>query len=189
MAEVLAESSRAPDKPVDELEKERAWWWAAEKRRSKRLDYLRKAIWKKGRIGGTFAPGLKASMTEILLRTDGWKQNVGTWPSCLHYARMHAYITDNIPIFITDHAQIVGYLGESPSTFRSGAEDTYQEPDIIPEPVDENLKILAEIGDYWVSHAAYGTFLNTFDPEDLMKIMGGQIHNHINILNSRRKWT
>ena len=33
MAEVLAQKSSAPDKPVEELEKDRAWWWAAEKKR------------------------------------------------------------------------------------------------------------------------------------------------------------
>ena len=27
------------DKAIEELEKERAWWWLAEKKRSKRLDY------------------------------------------------------------------------------------------------------------------------------------------------------
>ena len=175
MAEVLAEQSRAPDMPVEELEKERAWWWAAEKKRSKRLDYLRKAIWKKGRIGGTFSPGLKASMQDIVLRTEGYKANAGVWPSCLRFARMEAHIIDNIPIFITDHSQVVGYLGESPSTFRSSAEGTYNEPDIIPEPAEENLKILAEVGDYWLKEGPHRAYLNTFDPEDLMKVMGGQI--------------
>ena len=52
MAEVIADKSLAPDKSVEELEKERAWWWAAEKKRSPRLDYLRKAMWKKGQAGG-----------------------------------------------------------------------------------------------------------------------------------------
>ena len=42
---------------VEELEKKQEWWWAAEKKRSKRLDYLRKAIWKKGCIGGKYNPG------------------------------------------------------------------------------------------------------------------------------------
>ena len=39
-------------KDIKELENERKRWWAAEKGRSKRLNYLRKAVWKKGRKGG-----------------------------------------------------------------------------------------------------------------------------------------
>ena len=46
------------DRPIEELEKEKSWWWAAEKRRSKRLDYLRKGIYKQGPIGRTYSPGL-----------------------------------------------------------------------------------------------------------------------------------
>ena len=37
---------------IEEFEKKQEWWWAAEKQRSQRLDYLRKAVWKKGAIGG-----------------------------------------------------------------------------------------------------------------------------------------
>jgi len=45
---------------IKELEKNQEWWRVAELKRSKRLDYLRKAMWKKGAIGGLYAPGIKS---------------------------------------------------------------------------------------------------------------------------------
>jgi hypothetical protein len=37
-----------------DAEANQQWWWAAEKKRSRRLNYLRKAMWKKGAIGGLY---------------------------------------------------------------------------------------------------------------------------------------
>jgi len=54
-------------KTIKELEEKQQWWWAAEKKRSKRLDYLRKAIWKKGAVGGLYAPGVKSAGSERLI--------------------------------------------------------------------------------------------------------------------------
>jgi formate C-acetyltransferase/benzylsuccinate synthase len=61
---------------VERLEKEGAWWWLAEGKRSKRLDYLRKAVWKKGALGGAYAPGIKVGLERPLLFTESWKENV-----------------------------------------------------------------------------------------------------------------
>ena len=60
---------------IEDLENKREWWWAAEKKRSKRLDYLRKAVWKKGRKGGMYEPGLKIGLERPLLFTEAWKEN------------------------------------------------------------------------------------------------------------------
>ncbi|GAB6162499.1 hypothetical protein JCM12298_16580 [Desulfothermus naphthae] len=63
------------DKSVEELEKEQKWWFVAEKKRSKRLDYLRKAVWKKGAIGGNYNPGIKIDLERPILLTEAWKEN------------------------------------------------------------------------------------------------------------------
>ena len=36
------------NKNIENFEKKQEWWWIAEQKRSKKLDYLRKAVWKKG---------------------------------------------------------------------------------------------------------------------------------------------
>ena len=55
---------------IEGLEKKQEWWWAAEKKRSKRLDYLRKAIWKNGAIGGNYNPGIKVDLEFARLFTN-----------------------------------------------------------------------------------------------------------------------
>ncbi len=37
-----------PERELEEFEEKQKWRWLAEKKRSKRLDFLRKAVWKKG---------------------------------------------------------------------------------------------------------------------------------------------
>ncbi len=175
MAEIIAKTSRAPDKSVGELEKDRAWWWAAEKKRSPRLDYLRKAIWKKGLIGGTFSPGLMTCMQTNVLFYESEQFTVGMFPACLGRAKDLEHVLDNIQIFITDNSQIVGYLGSAPNTMRSIASMAYSEPDTTPEPVEENLKILAEINDWEFANGPGPKLIRTMDPEGAMKVMGGQI--------------
>ena len=101
------------EKTVEELTENREWWWVAEKTRSKRLDYLRKAAWKKGASGGEYTPGLKICMTQARLFTEAWRENELD-PIMLRKAKAHANVFRNIPLFITDHAQIMGYLGAAP---------------------------------------------------------------------------
>ena len=59
-------------KQIVALENKQEWWWAAEKKRSQRLDYLRKAVWKKGAIGGNYSPGIKIDMEIATLFTDSY---------------------------------------------------------------------------------------------------------------------
>ena len=71
MAKVAAKQSEELKKHVESQE----WWWVAEATRSKRLDYLRKAVWKKGAVGGAYAPGIKIDIERPTLFTEAWKEN------------------------------------------------------------------------------------------------------------------
>ncbi|GAB6162391.1 glycyl radical protein [Desulfothermus naphthae] len=169
------------DKSVEELEKEQKWWFVAEKKRSKRLDYLRKAVWKKGAIGGNYNPGIKIDLERPILLTEAWKENEHD-PIMLRKAKALAHVLDNITIFITDYAQLVGYVGSLPHTlqwFIEGAsmvnEEVYNEPGIIPEPEEESLKIIAELNDYWNGQTAVDKLARILDPEDAVKFVSGAI--------------
>ena len=181
MAEIIAKTSRAPDKPVEEMEKHRAWWWASEKKRSKRLDYLRKAVWKKGAIGGVYAPGLKIDLERPLLFTEAFRANEDD-PVLLRKGKAMANVLDNITIFITDHAQIMGYLGSLPHTqmWNQDAigwlnEQLYNTQGHIPEPEEESLKVIAEINNYWAGKAELDRTIKLISPEDIVKFLSGPL--------------
>jgi benzylsuccinate synthase len=59
-----------PEKELQELEEKQEWWWLAEKKRSKRLDYLRKAVWKKGASGGKPISELKLDLEPAWLQIE-----------------------------------------------------------------------------------------------------------------------
>ena len=170
------------EKELKELEESRQWWWVAEKTRSKRLDYLRKAIWKKGALGGAYAPGVKIELNRNILLTESWKENEDD-PVMLRRAKALAHILDNIPIFIIDHSQLVGYVGSAPHTLGmwpvEGAsmtnEEIYNEQGIIPAPEEESLKIIAELNDYWAGKTAIDKLARVLDPEDAVKFLSGVI--------------
>ncbi len=171
----------ATSQGIEEHEKNFEWWWVAEKTRSKKLDYLRKAVWKKGAIGGNYAPGIKLDLEFPELFTNMWKF-WDTDPSMLRRAKAIAHVLDNITIFITDEAQIVGYLGSAPNTLGwrvDGAsvvnEEAYNEPGIMPDPEEESLKKVAEINAYWAGKAAADKVVRLLDPEDAVKFLSGAI--------------
>jgi len=162
-------------------EEKQEWWWIAEKRRSRRLDYLRKAVWKKGALGGNYAPGIKLDLEGPTLFTDMWKRN-HTDPIMLRRAKALAHVLDNIPIFITDQAQLVGYMGSLPHTLAwrvDGAsivnEEAYNEPGIHEEPQAESLKTVAELNAYWAGQTAIDKVARILDPEDAVKFLSGAI--------------
>jgi formate C-acetyltransferase/benzylsuccinate synthase len=164
-------------KSIEELEKERKWWWAAEKGRSERLNYLRKAVWKKGRKGGMYEPGLHVDLEKPILFTESWKQNEND-PVIMRRAKALAYVFDNITIFITDHSQIVGYLGTLPNTIMWHAdiasfinEEIYNDPILIPPPEEESLKIMADINNYWGPRDSLGKVMRDLSSEEAVKIM------------------
>ena len=72
-ADRLSEASQK--KSMEELAGSHEWWWVAEKKRSKRLDYLRKAVWKKGKKGAMYEPGIKIDIERPLLFIEGWENN------------------------------------------------------------------------------------------------------------------
>ncbi|MGB2798597.1 MAG: pyruvate formate lyase family protein, partial [Dehalococcoidia bacterium] len=175
MAEVVAKTSGAPDKPVEDLEKERAWWWAAEKKRSPRLDYLRKAAWKKGRKGGEYEPGLKIDIESPQLFTEAWQAAEGDHIS-LQRAKALAHMLENKTIFITDHAQLVGFEGTLPHTLyyivsssRFSNDEIYNDPILVPEPKEESLKTMSEMHNYWNPRDSYGQVFRFILPEDAVK--------------------
>ncbi|MBU2490392.1 MAG: formate acetyltransferase [Proteobacteria bacterium] len=171
----------AKDLSIQELEKEGQWWWIAEKKRSRRLDYLRKAVWKKGALGGNYAPGIKVDLEMPTLFTNmynWWKYD----PPMLRRAKALAHVLDNIGIFITDQAQLVGYFGSMPNTIAwrlDGAsivnEELYNEPGIMPEPEEESLKKVAELNSYWSGNTAVDKLARVLDPEDAVKFLSGAI--------------
>lgn len=171
----------AKAKTKNKEDESRQWWWVAEKERSPRLDYLRKAIWKKGAIGGNYAPGIKVNLERAKLFTEAWKENEHD-PQMLRKAKALANYLENKTIFITDQAQLVGYAGTLPNTlewYPEGAsivnEEVYNEQGIIPEPEKESLELIAEVNDYWGGQTAIDRLGRVLDPEDTVKFMSGVI--------------
>ncbi len=169
------------DKSLEELKENREWWWMAEKTRSKRLDYLRKAVWKKGAIGGLYAPGIKVDLERSVLFTEGWKASEHD-STMLRKAKALANVLDNISIFITDQSQIVGCVSNAPHTLLHAHEwasmfneEVYNTQGLIPEPEDESLKLLAELNDYWAGRTALDHLVRAIDPEDAVKFVSGAI--------------
>lgn len=166
---------------VEELRENQQWWWLAEKERSARLDYLRKAIWKKGALGGNYAPGVKLDLEYPTLYTEAFKKYAQD-PVMLRRAKANAYALDNISIFITDNAQLVGYSGSAPHTILwrvDGAAvvnaEVYNEPGIHAEPEAESLKKVAEFNAFWAGQTAVEKVARLLDPEDAVKFLSGAI--------------
>lgn len=171
------------DKSVESFEKKQEWWWAAEKKRSNRLDYLRKAIWKKGAIGGLYAPGVKVDLERAHLHTQKAKELESTSDAyVIKFAKMFAHVLDNKSIFITDHAQLVGYTGSLPHTMGWDPscasilnEEVYNDPTAIPDPLEKNQQIIQDINNYWIGKSDLDKMIPVFDMEDLMKMLSGSI--------------
>ena len=143
----------AANMSIKELEKKQKWWWAAEKKRSKRLDYLRKAIWKKGAIGGIYPIGLNIDLEQARLHTEKARElEFAPDPYVVKFAKMFAHYLDNKTIFITDKAQLVGYVGSLPNTISWNPSlasilnyEVINDSSAIPEPMDASLKIINEV--------------------------------------------
>ena len=177
----MAKLATKQSEELEEHEKAQEWWWVAEQLRSNRLDYLRKAVWKKGAIGGAYNPGIKIDIECPTLLTEGWKENDRD-PQMLRKAKALANVLEKKTIFITDHAQLVGYAGSLPNTLQwcvEGAsvvnEEVYNEAGLTPEPQEESLKTIAELADYWGGKTAIDRLGRVLAPEDLVKFMSGVI--------------
>ncbi|MDY6934629.1 MAG: pyruvate formate lyase family protein [Spirochaetota bacterium] len=181
MEEVTSIDNIIPDKSIEDLEENREWWWVAEKKRSERLDYLRKAVWKKGATGGVYTPGLKIDLERPQLFTQTWQENEDD-PIMMRRAKALAHVFDNITIFITDNAQLVGYVGSLPHNqvwYQEMAsmfnEEYYNTQGSIPEPVDESLRVMAELNNYWAGKTELDQVIRLILPEDAVKCFSGVI--------------
>jgi len=170
---------------IEGMEAKQEWWWVAEKKRSKRLDYLRKAVWKKGGIGGRPASPMKFDLKPAELYKE-LNEQYKNYPPMPRKAKIDAAMLDSCQIYITDHAQLVGNIGDTPSTFPwhgdGGGRNKaiYNSPHVLPEPLEESLEFVNEIGKYWDSHpggirSGLERYMNTVDPEDAAKFFSGAI--------------
>ncbi|MDY6842871.1 MAG: pyruvate formate lyase family protein [Thermodesulfobacteriota bacterium] len=163
------------------MEEREQWWWLAEKKRSARLDYLRKAVWDKGVKGVGYLPGIKVDLERSLLYTQGYSENEND-PEIIRRAKALANVYDNISIFIVDNSQVVGFLGCAPHTvmwhcerdFMSN-ESIYNDRTVIPEPEEKSLQTIREISNYWGPRSEQVKMLSVLPPEDVMKFATGFI--------------
>ncbi|MDT8273039.1 MAG: pyruvate formate lyase family protein, partial [Desulfomonilia bacterium] len=168
---------------LKELEEKQEWWWAAEKKRSNRLDYLRKAMWKKGAIGGLYPAGLYIDLERPVLQTEKARElEFSPDPYVIKFAKILAHVLDNKTIFITDHAQLVGYLGSQPHTITWDPtlaallnHEVVNDPTSIPEPMDESLKTITDVANYWAGKSDLDKILPHMDLDDAMKVLSGAI--------------
>lgn len=163
---------------IEELEEKQEWWWAAEKKRSKRLDYLRKAVWRKGSTGGAPISPIKLDLEPAVRHKEFYEKHKREITP-LRKALIDADMWDTDQIYIVDHSQLVGSLTATPSTEPwegmggAGNAAVYNYPDILPEPLEESLKFVHETGQYWDSIAGVDKLSQTADPEDLAKFQAG----------------
>ena len=108
------------------LEKRQYWWWA-EKARSPRLDYLRKAVWSKATKGAAYLPGIKickygpTTLAKVFDTDDARIE-----PYQLTFAKGLAKTCDEIPIYIVDGSRIVGATASAPHKLFWVANGSYQ---------------------------------------------------------------
>jgi formate C-acetyltransferase/benzylsuccinate synthase len=141
-------------KSEKELLDNRQYWWWAEKKRSPRLNYLRKAVWSKATKGSSYLPGVQVDVDSMRWHTKVFKEAPPSEPFIITRARAFEAVMDNMPVFITDHSRIQGYPGSAPHliTWISTASSTVNEDllndrtGIIPE---EDLEEAKAMVDFW----------------------------------------
>jgi len=101
-------------KSKDDLFSAREFWWWAEKERSPKINYLRKAVWSKATKGSGWLPGIEVDLENIRIQTKVFKEANPAEPFIITRAKALASVLDNIPIFITDQSRIQGYSAAAP---------------------------------------------------------------------------
>ncbi|MDY6857403.1 MAG: pyruvate formate lyase family protein [Thermodesulfobacteriota bacterium] len=141
-------------KDEKELLDSRQYWWWAEKKRSPRLSYLRKAVWSKATKGSSFLPGVQIDLENAKLQTQVFKEAPPSEPFIITRARALTNVLDNMPIFITDQTRIQGYPGSAPhlitwipTASSSVNDDTINDRTGIIS--DECLEEAKEIVNFW----------------------------------------
>ncbi|MDY6833540.1 MAG: pyruvate formate lyase family protein [Chloroflexota bacterium] len=130
-----------------------SWWWEAERNRSSRLDYLRKAVWSKGTTGGAYQPGVVAGLDRSYWYTKSHLKTQGK-PEAERRALGLKEVLENMPIFIVDESQIVGYHAARPNELTwytefaySLNEQIYHDPrQTVPE---EEKHWVTPMVEYW----------------------------------------
>ena len=130
-----------------------AWWWEAEKSRSSKLNYLRKAVWSKGTTGGSYQPGVKAGLDRCYWWTKSYKET-DSLPYPERRARALQSVLENMPIFVIDNQRIVGYPAARPNELTFYTEFSYaMNEQLFHDPrgvIDEEEKWwLKEVVEYW----------------------------------------
>ncbi|MDY6855303.1 MAG: pyruvate formate lyase family protein, partial [Thermodesulfobacteriota bacterium] len=141
-------------KSEKELLDDRQYWWWAEKKRSPRLNYLRKAIWSKASKGSSYLPGVQVDLENFRWHTKIFKEAPPSEPFIITRARAFAALLENMPVFITDHSRIQGYPGSAPhlitwipTTSTTLNEDTSNDrTGIIP---DDEIEEAIEMVKFW----------------------------------------
>jgi len=169
------------EKTLQELEESQEWWWAAEKKRSNRLDYLRKSIWRKGSSGGNPISPIKMDLQPAKVRIE-LNEQYKRLPPIMKRAKTYEGMLAADQIYITDHSQLVGSLTATPSTEPwtgsggVGNKAVYNYPDILPEPLQESLQTVLEVGEYWDKEGDdLDKYFSIVDPEDIAKFSAGAI--------------
>ncbi|MDY6856842.1 MAG: hypothetical protein SWO11_19470 [Thermodesulfobacteriota bacterium] len=70
-----------------ELLDNRQYWWWAEKKRSPRLNYLRKGIWSKATKGSSYLPGVQMDLENFRWHTKIFKEAPASEPFIITRAR------------------------------------------------------------------------------------------------------
>ena len=130
-----------------------AWWWEAEKTRTPKLDYLRKAVWSKGTTGGQYLPGVMADLNKVYWDTKVFKET-DSLPWVERRALALQALSENIPVFIVDRSCLVGYGGARPNellmhcniSYVMNEEAFYDTAGLIPE---EDKWWVRPCLDYW----------------------------------------
>jgi benzylsuccinate synthase len=143
---------------MDTLLEKREYWWWAEKARSPRIDYLRKAVWSKASKGAAYLPGVKiCEYGPILYARAFGSEEAKIEPYMLTWAKALSYINDEIPAFIVDKSRIVGCCGSAPHKIfwppngsNSLNDDLFNDKDdiIADDKRDEILESLATMKPY-----------------------------------------
>jgi pyruvate-formate lyase len=103
-------------------------------------------------------------------------------PFVVKQAKIFADYLDKKTIFITDKAQLVGYVGSAPNTIGWNPTlatilnaEILNDSTAIPEPLDESLKIMNDVITYWSQKADADRLIPMADMLDITKVLSGTI--------------
>ncbi|MDY6835402.1 MAG: pyruvate formate lyase family protein [Chloroflexota bacterium] len=162
-----------------------AWWWEAEKKRSTRLNYLRKAVWSKGATGGRYQEGVTGGTDRIYWWTKVYKQTDRLPEVERRASALETYLT-YLPIFIIDQSQIVGYISARPNEvpfYPEGSvvwnEDFYYDPQqMYPE---EDKSWIRECLNYWNERCFQTLAERHMSQEEIAATLQGPVAGGMNV--------